>query len=391
MTDDAEYHWKKQSDRTYISRRIVPGNNEPSMRIASKVFDVDGGYVYAREHDELVLRKTFSGRHEIVVKFTEDDRQIFTLTIQKFNKTSGPSDKYHFSFVGEEIDNLIEFLLNIKNFHFPDTGKVNISDSDLRQIIIDEDQARRVFLENREMIEQLVQSEELTRDIVALGYRRKQLDVFERLLIDAEYFAKQQSRLCTTAEGLWQKFFEKNNWIFGYGLSFSFFSNLDGRGLEQPVVGHSIATVGKRADALLKTQAYVSALCYVEIKRHDTALLDSKAYRSGAWKPSEELSGGVAQSQATVQEAMELYSRKVQPTNSGGDPTGEVVFNFEPKSVLVIGSLNEFQTDNGLNENKYRSFELFRKNLHRPEIVTFDELFHRAKYIVEHSGNQTID
>lgn len=388
MTDDADYHRNKQSNKTYVSPSIARGNDRPSIRIASKVIDVEGGYAYAKEHDEIVLRRTDAGRYEIVAKFVEDDRRIFVLTIQKFNQVSGPSGKYHFSLTGDEIDRLLEFLLNIKKIHFPNTGKVNISDDALRQLLLDEDQTRRVFLENRELIEKLVESEELSRDIVALGYRRKQLVVFERLLSEADYFAKHQSRLNTTAEGLWQKFFEKNNWIFGYGLSFSFFSGLDGRSLEQPVSGHSIATVGKRADALLKTQAHVNALCYVEIKRHDTALLDHRAYRSGAWKPSEELSGGVAQSQATVQEAIELYSRKVQPINGDGDPTGEVIFNFEPKSVLVIGSLQEFQTDGGLNENKYRSFELFRKNLHRPEVVTFDELFHRAKYIVEHGDNE---
>lgn len=56
-----------------------------------------------------------------------------------------------------------------------------------------------------------------------------------------------------------------------------------------------------------------------------------------------------------------------------------------PKSFLVIGSLKEFQTPHGINEAKFRSFELYRRNVHLPEVITFDELLHRARYIVEHS------
>jgi hypothetical protein len=37
---------------------------------------------------------------------------------------------------------------------------------------------------------------------------------------------------------------------------------------------------------------------------------------------------------------------------------------------------------------KFRSFELFRRNIWRPEIVTFDELFQRAKFIVDHSEEE---
>lgn len=50
----------------------------------------------------------------------------------------------------------------------------------------------------------------------------------------------------------------------------------------------------------------------------------------------------------------------------------------------MIGSLGEFDTAHGPNKAKFRSFELFRRNVRRPEIITFDELLHRARFIVEH-------
>ena len=58
-----------------------------------------------------------------------------------------------------------------------------------------------------------------------------------------------------------------------------------------------------------------------------------------------------------------------------------------PKSFLVVGSLKEFTAAKGVNEARHRSFELFRANTLNPEIITFDELYERARFIVhQHEG-----
>jgi hypothetical protein len=82
------------------------------------------------------------------------------------------------------------------------------------------------------------------------------------------------------------------------------------------------------------------------------------------------------QSHATVHSALSAIGHTLRPTNSAGDPTGEVLFNIEPRSYLIAGSLNEFKGDNGINEAKYCSFESYRRNVKKPEIITFDELLH---------------
>jgi hypothetical protein len=43
-----------------------------------------------------------------------------------------------------------------------------------------------------------------------------------------------------------------------------------------------------------------------------------------------------------------------------------------------------------MNEDQYSSFQLFRDSLGKPKIITFDELYNRAKYIVE-NGAQKIN
>jgi hypothetical protein len=141
---------------------------------------------------------------------------------------------------------------------------------------------------------------------------------------------------------------------------------------------------GKRADAFLKTRGYLNSICFAEIKRHDTPLLEARPHRPGSWAPSRELAGGVSQIQATVQSAREVYARTLEPADADGNPTGETLFNIEPRSFLVIGSLSQFLVGSGINEQQFRSFELYRRNTLRPEIITFDELLERARYIVEH-------
>jgi Domain of unknown function (DUF4263) len=382
--DDRSYFFSRRTDKTIVSKSF-PGGSGRKLRIASHIVDGQGGLQFALLQDEVVLRKTRSGRYEIKATFLEDDRKITTLTIQKYS-TMGPLAREHFSFVGSEIDTLLDFIVGIKSVQLGDASKLHITDEMLRDIVLNRSQAQRLFSKNEPLFLEIAQREDLTRDLIAVGYRRKQLERFEELLRDAKYFSKEQDRLAARRpEDVWQQFFEVNTWIFGYGLSYQFVSGLDGRKLEQIIRGGDVVRGGKRADVLMKTRGLISSLCFVEIKRHDTPLLTVQQYRSEA----SELAGGVAQVQATVQTALETFGRTLSTVTEDGDPTGEFLFNIEPRSCLVIGSLAQFRGEHGINEGKFRSFELYRRNTWRPEILTFDELLERAKFIVLH-GEQAV-
>jgi Shedu protein SduA, C-terminal len=387
--DERSRFFNRRTDKSIISKSFPDGPSGRRLRIATHIFDGRPGLRFAMVGGELILRETPGGRYEVKATFLEDDRSIKTLTIQKFNSKSGPSDKWYFSFIGEEIDSLIRFIAGIKAIPLEESGKVHIPDDVLRDIVLDQGQAREVFARNSELFLQLAQQEDITRDLVAIGYRRKQLQRFQSLLDDPAYFAEEQNRLECRPEDVWQQFFEANTWIFGYGLSYQFISKLDEKRLEQIVRGRDLVGAGKRSDALMKTRGLISSLCFVEIKRHDTPLLGSKSYRVDAWSPSSELIGGIAQLQTTVHVAVETLGHKLMPSNDFGNPTGEVLFNIEPRSCLVVGSLEQFQTEHGINIPKFRSFELYRRHTWRPEIITFDELLQRARFIVEHGPIST--
>jgi hypothetical protein len=267
---------------------------------------------------------------------------------------------------------LIEFILNMKRVHLPDDRGLNVTDEQLRKLLVSPEQARNLISENHNLIMEAVKSEVTTSDIVAIGYRKKQLERYRDLLSEPK-----------TDEAVWQAFFEENVWIFGYGLTYLFLSNLDERKLEQAVSGNDLWQRGKRADGVLKSRGAIAALCFVEIKKHSTALVRSHQYRPSCWAPSDELAGAVVQCQVTVEQVIRKAIEKLEPLDESGDPTGEQIFTYQPRSFLIVGSLDEFIGAEGIRRDRYRSFELFRRNVIRPEIVTFDELYERAKFIVD--------
>ena len=372
--------------KTYISPSLPSfGNKERMVRIASKVIQSSEGFEYAKEKDEVVLRHKVGAATYISAKFLEDNRNIFVLSIHKYMADSDKPYGSGFSFVGEEIGKLLEFVANIQSVAFASKSAVNVTDEELRRIALTNQQARNLIVENEELISDVLRSAVTKRDVVAVAYRKRQLEVFQQLLENPDFFDDLKSRTSCTNENLWQRFFEKNPWIFGYGLSYVYLSGLTDKKLEQVVQGYQIGQHGKRSDALLKTRGAISSLCFVEIKTHTTELLSKSAYRAGCWAPSIELAGAVSQVQGTVSSATESLRGKLTVNDAAGFPTGEEAFNYAPKSYLVIGSLSEFLGEHGSNQEKIRSFELYRRNMASPEIITFDELYERAKFIIHAS------
>lgn len=372
--------------KTYVSPRLDDFQNpERKVRIATKMIESPESYSFATIKGETILRLTDGNSKKIVAKFFEDNRQIFVLSIQGYNPASDKPYNASFSFIGDEIAKLIDFINSTQSMQFSDNRAQRISDEDLDKYTFSKEQLIRLMSRDPALLSEIVETEITSSDIVAIAYRKKQLAVFEKLLVDSGYFEQIRKKKDCKVESLWQQFFEKNTWIFGYGLGYVFLTGLNDKKLEQVVQGYSVNTHGKRSDALMKTRGIISNLCFVEIKTHRTDLLEKEPYRPGCWAVSKELAGAVAQVQGTVELATRNLSNKLSMNDREGNPTGEEIYNYHPKSFLIIGTLDEFQTENGVNEDKLRSFELFRKNITSPEIITFDELYERARFIVNTS------
>lgn len=180
-------------------------------------------------------------------------------------------------------------------------------------------------------------------------------------------------------ESYWQYFFENNQWIFGYGLKYQFLHLLK----EQPFYGGTNLTGkgGQKGDYLMNTSAENKFTVLVEIKKPSTLLFAHKKdsvevykYRNGVPLINYELTGAISQIQVNCK-TWEMEGSIVQQNHE--ELSRENIFTHQPKGILVVGHTKQLN-----NFEKRKAFELYRKSLHNPEILTFDELFERAKFIV---------
>lgn len=180
------------------------------------------------------------------------------------------------------------------------------------------------------------------------------------------------------AEGQWQRFFEDNPWIFGHGLDYRFLVSAQ----NQPNYGGAnvAGRGGARGDFLMATEGDARFAVLVEIKKPATPLLAAREYRNGAWQIASELTGGVVQLQANCHhwdtEGAALRANQRWLHERGIEVT-------QPKGILLVGHLRQLDT-----EDKRASFERFRRNLWNPEVLTYDELLARARFLVEQGAAQ---
>lgn len=318
------------------------------------------------------------------VKHLQDEGYKTIDVLRHLNLFTGHTIEYY-----SQIDNEIQEINyspidSIYGKKHPKSIQIEVTNEQIENIVFTDSQTKHLIEKNPELIKSFIENDLSHSDIVALGYRKTQLERFRKLLFDEEYFDSEKSMSkISRNEQVWQLFFESNPWIFGHGLNYLFSTPLDDKKLEQVVSGYDFNSGGKRVDGLLKTRGIVSSLCFVEIKTHKTDLLKANSYRTESWSVSEELTGAIAQIQRTVDKSLRTISSKVEIKDKNGNLTGEQVFLYQPKSYLILGSLSEFKNQYGVNEEKYSSFEIFRRNIINPEILTFDELYERARFIIE--------
>ncbi|NKX91399.1 Shedu immune nuclease family protein [Nocardia coubleae] len=238
---------------------------------------------------------------------------------------------------------------------------------------------------NPGLFRKLIVNDVDARDVIGLAHRRVQVERFRTLLTDADAFAQEAEEIPGKGkEKVWQRFFEQNPWILGTSLATQVLTKWDAKSLEKVVAGFSVTGAGKRVDGLLRTSGRIRSMVFVEFKTHDTPLLTASEYRPGVWGPSKELAGAVAQAQSTVHMATREITDRLQATaEDGSDIAGDWTYMFRPRAYVVVGRLEQLVGEaGGDHQPKIRSFELYRREMQLPEVVTFDELLARAEWMV---------
>lgn len=126
---------------------------------------------------------------------------------------------------------------------------------------------------------------------------------------------------------------------------------------------------GNYPDFLLKNTLTQNAIL-VEIKTPSTPLLTGTTYRGGVYGPSPDLGGSLVQvltaKDSLIQQRAQLMEHSEQELRA-----------WDPHCVVVIGNASDLGTP-----ERRRSFELYRRQSHNVQIITFDELFARAKNLI---------
>ncbi len=357
MNDDLNYLVNYRPDTLYT----VPATN--------------GAYAKLVGNSEEVLGEIdVTSRLKLAVSaFYVKDRSDFgtlKITKLKFHKTYGWQEDGHVQVNHFQVAQMKEFIAIISSLDLRDAKKTRISLDE--NIHVGALGALLSSTKGAALIKELAANPELHHDIYAVAAKRVAL---------AEFESKLRSDI---SEPEWQRFFEENSWIFGHGLNYVFLNKVN-RKLESQTTGSAFDRPGKRADGLMLTKAEVSQYVLVEIKKNNTDLLQEEEYRSGCWGVSPELSNAVTQTQKTVFEFTRHRFRDHLKDQSGND-IGKTVYSVEPRSFLVIGNLMQVLG----NDDKIACFELYRRNIKAPEILTFDELFQRASCIVENISRESL-
>lgn len=336
-------------------------------------------------------------RIKLTVTFLRAEGDIKEVTIKKFKQFTsrgisrweeqrwrpGESMKFtHFTF-----EKLLGFLKLLTELDLVNLNKRRIAlREDVGAVLDDETQAKmRALLKHPDgvaMVDELLRNGSLTsRDLVNVGYRKQQLSVFRELLDDPERVSSYRADYSITSpqpEKVWQHFFARNEWIFGFGLDYRFLGILqrEAHVAEEDLVGRD----GSITDYLMGATNFT---VLVELKRPDTSLFESSRNRAGSWKLSADLVDAVSQ----VLEQKASWQVKAE-VNASRNYSAEGVLitqkTADPKAILLIGSDGKFGTAERERAIKLRTFELFRRDSRNIEIITYSELYERAQFIVGH-------
>lgn len=380
--DDEKFFRLRVEGKLYVSKAFTysPSSTE-KMRNITMVMAGSDQFVMGEIQGSLCLRSSGEKRKtQVVATVHQDSKNVRRLTLQSFKTVSNGSitttSKDSFTFRGDEFERLNKFLSTIEfiNLSNQNTFQVeDISETDGPKTIVDAPDRHilDVFKNLSATQRALILDDwapQLTKDEVniILGRKRAYAEMSEHI-----------SNL-DWKEPDWQKFFEREDWIFGYGLDYKIMKIFD----REMTVGGARTDDRERAivDFLMTFTDYT---VIVEIKRPDTPLFqENRAGRAGTWRFSNEFMEAI--SQILEQKAQWLASSQ---QGAHYDRSGRNILEARTrnsKAILVIGNRAEFAKCQNPRDRAIMmdTFELFRRETPSIEILCFDELQERARFIL---------
>ncbi|PWB92404.1 DUF4263 domain-containing protein [Methylocystis sp. MitZ-2018] len=383
MSDESEFEYFKlrKEAKTYISKVFAfDARNAERVRHVKMVIEGSDRVRFCEIEGAMCLRLTGNVRKtQVSALVTQDDKKIKRLTLQTFKTRAGDRidsvEKDEFTLRFDEFTRLLGFLSQIEFIDLSNEEKFQVEDISTKagpKAIIDAsdrgivDRIKSMTEGQRSSLLDSLQQSLTDEEINILLGRRRGLEEYEKHM-----------RLRDWDEQQWQDFFDREQWVFGYGLDYRVMRQFD----REMTVGGGGADNRNRPviDFLMNFTDYT---VLVEIKKPDTPIFRrSRGGRAGTWEFSPEFMSAV--SQIIEQKAEWLsYAQTGEHHNKSGT---EVLMarTRNARSILVIGSRDQFSPSENLRDTSVKrdTFELFRRETRGIDILTFDELLERARFI----------
>ncbi len=303
---------------------------------------------------------------QVIACFIPEKNQINSLQIKKRWKEKNKC--YLKKDISIQIDDtqvlkdFLNFLLK-NDLNSLSKGRIEL----WNKIEIDEETIKTISLmlksnKWQSAIKKILEDEVTEEDIVCIWYRKKQLEIFENMLNKNENDEKK-----------WQKFLEKNSRILWYWLDYRYQQILK---RECDVWINNTSWANSPIVDFLTGCSNFTVL--VEVKTPETPLFRNSSNRAWTWWLSKELMD--AHSQILSQKANRQKKSQMTQYKDNWEPITQKT--IDPKTILIIWNSKEFTWNDEISEIKKETFELFRRDLKNIDILTYDELYQRAEFIV---------
>lgn len=369
--------------------------NSKTGHLYSHDFNTKGKYISVVHRDDTGASFQISPYIQLKIVYIKDKDEIcgFEITKVKKNSKAGEyittTEKINLS--NASLGHIIDFTDFIKDLDLKGISqrRIKLDDSVVAEIDPETKSKLITLLSSKngtDVIKALIEDGKIvtSEDIVNVGYRKSQLVEFKKLLSEKDYWktyakgqAEQDERLDSSKEEkVWQHFFKKNPWIFGYGLDYQYLSILQ----EESVVRGSDVSGSseERLDTLAGTSKYT---VLIELKKPSTEIFEETQNRSNSWR----LSRDFIYAKSQILEYKAAHTTEWIDGTKRFDDNGNKIEQeaLDSKAILVIGRDSMFSGDDKTKMIKERTFELFRRDSRNIKIITFDELYERARFIVE--------
>jgi len=383
MRDQSDYEFFKlrKQAKTYITKVFsFNASNPERVRQVRMVIEGNDQIHLGEIEGAMCLRLTGGVRKtQVSALVTQDDKKIKRLTLQTFKTRAGDwieaVEKEEFTFRGDEFNRLLDFLAQIEFVDLSNQENFQIEDISTKpgpKAIID--------ASDRGMVDRIKNMTEAQRNVLLRGLHETLTPEEINVLLGrrqglAEY--DEHMHLLDWSEKHWQDFFEREQWVFGYGLDYRVM-----RQFEREMTVGAGGSDNRERPVIDFLMSFTDYTVLVEIKTPDTPIFTaSRRGRAGTWEFSREFMSAVSQ---IIEQKAEWLS--FAQTGEHYNRSGTEVLTARTrsaKSILVIGSQEEFsRPGNARDLNLMRdTFELFRRESRSIDIVTFDELLERARFI----------